>query len=188
MPRRPRTAAAGLLIFALAATLAGCSDTTRIPDPTPEATADPLFASDEEALAAAVEVYERYLSVSDQIIRDRGANPERLEPLVSDEIYAQELESFVSAQDSDLQQIGSLEVVESQFQQRVLGEQEATEEVVAYVCVSRAGIQILDPEGNSVTNPDAPSEYAFEIVTSHTLEGGVLEEANLWEGFGSCGD
>lgn len=187
MPRRPRTAAAGLLICALAATLAGCSDTTRIPDPTPEATADPLFASDEEALAAAVEVYERYLDVSAQILSEGGANPERLQPLVSDEIYELELEDFLAAGETNYQRSGSLEVVDSQLQQRIQLEDSVSEEVAAYVCVSRESIVILDQNGESVTNPDAPIEYAFEIVTTLNAEGGVLESANLWDGFESCG-
>ena len=186
MPRRPRTAAAGLLIFALAATLAGCSDTTRIPDPTPEATADPLFASDEEALAAAVEVYERYLAVSSQILQEGGANPERLEPLVAPDVYAEELETFNEFASAGQRAIGANELVGSDLQQRVPDMDGATEEVISYMCISRANTDVVDADGNSIVPPNAPDRYVFEVVTVHDRESARIESRTLWDGFEAC--
>ena len=57
------------LAWVLALVVAGCAATpspTAAPTPSADA-ADPIFASDEEALAAAVEAYERYRAVSQQI-------------------------------------------------------------------------------------------------------------------------
>lgn len=188
MPRRPRTAAAGLLIFALAATLAGCSDTTRIPDPTPEATADPLFASDEEALAAAVEVYEEFLAVSDQILQEGGEQPERLEPLVSAELYESELTGFQNFASSGARLVGSSTITVSELQQRAPGAEPGTEEVIAYFCVSSEETDVVDASGASIREPGAPVEYAFEVVTAFAPDSAVIESNQLFDGLQSCGD
>lgn len=188
MPRRSLTAVAGLLLLGLTTTLVGCSDTTRLPDPTPEATADPLFASDEEALAAAVEVYERYLRVSGEILADAGANPERLEPLVSPDVYADELEGFNQAASNNYRLVGQSTITESEFQQRGPGAEPGDEEVITYFCVSRAGTDVVDEAGNSIVNPDAPVEYAFEVVTVFSDGEAVIESKLLWDGLESCGE
>ena len=68
------TAAAALLVLLLAVLLSGCASTTE-PQPTltPTATdAAPLFASDEEALAAATEAYAAYQAVSTEIAKLSG--------------------------------------------------------------------------------------------------------------------
>ena len=188
MPRRPRTAAAGLLIFALAATLAGCSDTTRIPDPTPEATADPLFASDEEALAAAVEVYEDFLATTDQILQEGGAAPERLEPLVSTYLYESELAGFQDFAASGARLVGSSSITASELQQRSPGATPETEEVITYFCVSSENTDVVDASGSSIREPGAPVEYGFEVVTTFSPDGAVIESNQLFDGLQSCGE
>jgi hypothetical protein len=46
----------------------------------------PVFTSDDEAVGAAVEAYERYLSVSAEIDEDGGASAERVLSLVTDSL------------------------------------------------------------------------------------------------------
>jgi len=75
MPRRLTLAVAPLL---LALALAGCTESTRLPPPEPPAAGEPLFASDEEALAAATAAYEEYLEVSNAVFREP---PRNLAPL-----------------------------------------------------------------------------------------------------------
>ena len=72
-------AAASLLTLLLAVLLSGCASTTE-PKPTltPTATdAAPVFASDEEALAAATEAYRAYLVVSDLFGSGTLSGPQR---------------------------------------------------------------------------------------------------------------
>ncbi len=52
--------------------LSGCLPPQTTVTPTPEATAAPVFASDEEALAAATAAYAAYLAMSDQIFAEGG--------------------------------------------------------------------------------------------------------------------
>ncbi|MGB3413465.1 MAG: hypothetical protein WBA28_01980, partial [Microbacteriaceae bacterium] len=89
-------------LFALAVLSAlflgtGCSPEVGLP-PVPRPSVEPLFASDEEALAAVVEHYQEYLAVSDEVYADGGANPERLKPYVSAERYEEELSGAQSFQ------------------------------------------------------------------------------------------
>ncbi len=88
--RAPRRLGAALAaVGALALVLTGCVGSpapTQSPTPTEAA---PIFASDEEALAAAVEAYE---ALSQQrrtkITDDGGAEPERIDPFVTDRLCA----------------------------------------------------------------------------------------------------
>ena len=53
----------------------GCIPTEPLADtPAPQPTSTPVFASEEEALAAAVEAYAGYLEMSDLIASEGGAN------------------------------------------------------------------------------------------------------------------
>jgi hypothetical protein len=85
MHRRPLLVALSLTL--LAASLGACTWPASIPPPPPPATEAPLFATDEEALEAATAAYAEFLAVSGQILREGGSDPERLKPLVSDEVY-----------------------------------------------------------------------------------------------------
>ena len=100
-----RVAVVALLIVALS----GCAST---PDPqltpTPSATAAaPVFASDEEALAAATEAYAAYLTMSDQIAGDGGASPHRISPFVSAGLLDSELDGFASFREANAFLVGN---------------------------------------------------------------------------------
>ena len=62
----------------LALVLAGCAPDVPAIQVPPTPTVTPLFASDEEALAAAEEAYAAYLAMSDEITSDGGERPERI--------------------------------------------------------------------------------------------------------------
>lgn len=189
MPRRPLTlrAAAALAAVALGASLAACADTTRIPPaPTDTDAVEPLFASDEEALAAAVEVYEEFLSATASILEDGGANPERLRPLVSEEIYQSELVGFRDVEDRGLRVIGVTTLTGARLQQRIVAQDQSAELVISYICVSREGSDVLDGDGQSVVNPEAPTRLSFEVETTHTAEGGIVTEKVFWGDTSVC--
>ena len=58
-----------------AALLAGCLPTDPPVTPPPTSDLEPVFASDEEALAAAEEAYGAYLAAADEILSSGGADP-----------------------------------------------------------------------------------------------------------------
>lgn len=186
MPRRPRTAAAGLLIFALAATLAGCSDTTRIPDPTPEATADPLFASDEEALAAAVEVYERYLVEADEALIDPELPLDALEQIASEELVGNITSIRADLESQGLSLTGFRTVTNSEFQS-VAPEGDGTA-VTFYVCESVEATDLLNADGTSAIGADRNPLSEWQPTVTFGEDGleAIVTERELWQGGGIC--
>ena len=83
-------AAAGLLVI----TLTGCQtdDPPIVPQPEPSTT--PLFASEEEALAAAEEAYAGYLAASDAVLAGGGLDPERTYPFLTETMQEQQVKSL----------------------------------------------------------------------------------------------
>ena len=76
--------------------LAGCGGGDPIPTLPPTPSATPIFASEEEALAAAEDAYAAYRGMSDQISAEGGANPERIAPFVTESRLADELRGFAT--------------------------------------------------------------------------------------------
>ena len=116
--RAPRRIGAALAaIGALALVLTGCvGSPTPTQSPTPTEAA-PIFASDEEALAAAIEAYDRYRTTSAEIAGAGGSDPERIDPVVSAS-YAPSLhDEFAQLADAGLRLIGSssIDTIVKQF-------------------------------------------------------------------------
>lgn len=184
MPRRHALAVVPLIV--LVAALVGCSGETRIPPPEPSSAVEPLFASDEDALEAATAAYEEFLLVSGEILRDGGRNPERLVPLVSDEVYASEAEGFALLADNDWRAIGESVLIGTELQQYTSGPP-GFAEVIAYVCVSVEGNDIVDSEGVSQVSADRAPEVSFEIVFASMPSGSLLiERKTTWAETAAC--
>lgn len=184
MPRRHALAVVPLIV--LVATLVGCSGETRIPPPEPSSAVEPLFSSDEEALEAATEAYEEFLLVSGQILRDGGQSPERLIPLVSDDVYDSEAEGFALLADNNWRAIGESVLAGVELQQHIPGPA-GFAEVIAYVCVSVAGNDIVDAEGISQVAPDRETNVSFEIVFASTPTGSLLiDRKTTWAESAAC--
>src|SRR5690606_26709947 len=87
-PRRmPRRSTAVAVTCLLAASLVGCTPPPTAP-PTPTSTA--IFASEEEALAAATDVYQQYTAALDAVFASGGAGDETLANFVTED-YLSEL-------------------------------------------------------------------------------------------------
>ncbi len=184
MPRRPHALVAPLLVLAMV----GCTPTTALPPASPPSEEAPLFASDEEALAAATEAYEEFLAVSSQILQDGGRDPERLLPLVSDEVYETELEGFTEVDSRDLSVSGSSIATDTQLQQHISGAA-GLAEVIIYVCVDVSATDVSDSNGTSLVDPDRPSHLAFEAGFVSDQDGHLtLNSKSIWETESVCGD
>ncbi|MET1002316.1 MAG: hypothetical protein ABWZ15_10945, partial [Acidimicrobiia bacterium] len=93
-----------MLLAALAAS--GCAPEPAAPH-TPAPTSTPLFASDEEALAAAEEAYAAYQEVSDRILADGGSSPERLLDVATEKQYEYEKPGFDEARSRNFHSTGA---------------------------------------------------------------------------------
>ena len=158
-----RTAPALLVILALSLALTGCvpDDDPIVVDPEPSAS--PIFESDEEALAAAEEAYGAYLSISDQVLNDGGAHPERLLALVTEDLYSHLLSGFESVAEKGWHGTGATvfdtSSLQSYFNDALPGEQLIT----IYACVDLSNVDVLDASGASVVTPDRIDRSPYEV-------------------------
>jgi hypothetical protein len=162
--------------------LSGCGGGDPIPTLPPTPTATPIFASEEEALAAAEEAYAAYRRMSDQISAEGGADPERIAPFVTELRLTDELRGFTTLREAGLRIEGeaSFEVLTVQRYEELGGDAE----VAFYACSDLSGSRVIDENGDDVTPPDRQDRLMLEVVL-RTLEGELplrLESDNVWPG------
>lgn len=139
-PKRGGALLGALLCGAL---LAGCVPTGEGPVASPSAspTATPVFATEEEALAAAEEAYASFLATGDLIASEGGVDANRIEPFVTDDQLSSELEGFSLLESQGIVQRGQAVLRSAELQGADLISVPAT--LAAYVCVDYSGVVLL---------------------------------------------
>lgn len=156
-----------------------------MPSAPPAAEGEALFASDEEALAAAEAAYAQYLTVSNRILEDGGVGEEALEPLVSDAVFEDEANGFEYRRENGLRSVGGTELIGSKLQQ-VISDTESTE-VVAFYCMSYESVDVLDANGQSVVPDDRAPVATYEATVKFTgTSEWVLMTNEFWEEQNLC--
>ena len=146
------TAAAGVTMAAIL--LTGCLGTTPEPTPTPTA----VFASEEEAFAAAEETYRGYIEAVNSRWADPSSEPDPQSFLV--EIALEE--DIASANEMD--QVG-ISVVGSSVVTEVspVAANEIAGDVVIRACLDSSGTKIVNEIGEDVTLADRDPTVLAEI-------------------------
>jgi outer membrane murein-binding lipoprotein Lpp len=167
--------------------LSGCVPPQPVETPSPEASVTPIFATDEEALAAATAAYAAYLTVSDQIAADGGANPERLEPFVTPDQFATASSSFAVYVEKGLRSEGA-----SSFDSVSLTQYDESSDVVTidvYLCLDVSQVRAVDSAGTVVTPVDRinrlPLQIGFEAKNSLPIAL-TLARSEPWSGVNFC--
>lgn len=175
---------AGVLVFGLSA----CSpEPGPKPSPTPSASAEPIFASDEEALAAAVKAYEAYSFASAEVAEEGGTHPERIDEFVSEEFAAtvhDEMEAL-SAGGGHLK--GRLSFDTVSLVERNEGDGVAT--VSIYLCRDVSEVRAISSEGNDVTPGDRQervASQAFFVSGPGQPTVLVVDGVDKWSGTDFC--
>lgn len=164
--------------------LSGCLPQSPTVMPTPQPSSTPVFASDEEALAAAEAAYAEYLRVSDAITADGGANPERIEPLVTESQRKAALASFVVYATKGLRTEGA-----SKHDSLALQHYSEPGEVILdlYVCVDVTDIRVLDASGADITPAGRVNRVPLEIsYVGSSAEDLKLDRSEAWSGDDFC--
>jgi len=161
---RMRSAPALLIGAVVALTLVACvpDDEPVRPDPSP--TAEPIFASDEEALAAAEEAYAAYLAVSDQILQDGGLEPDRLLHVATEKLYADAIGGFDKFASNGWRAVGSTAFDSLQLQSYDASAPPGEPLVVIYACVDLSGIDVIDSSGVSVVSATRVSRSPYQVA------------------------
>lgn len=182
-PRLPLTALAATAALAL---LTGCTPEPAVPTAPPAATAQPLFATDEEALAAAEAAFEEYLEVSFQVFADGGLQPERLEEVATGEVLRDDFARADRFEQEGLRQEGAPKIISTKLQSHSPGPPDEVE-VVTYVCLDATSTNVVDSNGNFAGNPDQEATVTVENIFT-ALVGGklLLEQSEIWDDGPTC--
>lgn len=170
-------------------TLAGCQTADPVVVPQPEPSTTPLFASEEEALAAAEEAFGAYLAVADQIFADGGAEPERLKAVATQSVYDQDLEGFKNYEIEGKRSTGGSTFDSLQLQSADLSGYAFTSVVVAYLCEDFSAVEVFDSGGSLVSDPSRQTRWPI-VATFDAADDGelVVAEVEQWTGDDFCVD
>lgn len=182
-------AGAGVAI-ALAATLllGGCTDSPApSPSPAPSQSAAPIFASDEEALAAAVQAYEKYRAASAEISMDGGKDADRITPFVTSAFGETEIEEYRALEEAGLRMIGTTSVDTISFASR--SEANGGAAVSFYFCRDVSDARAVNADGEDVTPPDRDERVplqAFLVSSDEAPALLVVDGVDQWAGDDFC--
>ena len=193
MQLRSARLAALLAVTALAAgTLTACVPEPD-PDPAPRWTAsaspevaEPLFASDEEALAAAEAAYAEYQRLVDVASTSGGVETAGLDVVSDGAALERALADAEDFREAQIHSTGATSFTVHKAQSLKYESSEGTE-LRIYVCddVSAAGLWASN--GDSLVDQEGSPLIPFEITVAFVARKGlVLVEKNYWKGTDFC--
>jgi hypothetical protein len=176
MPRLLLVAGAAVILMAMT----GCVDPSPPVTPSPTPSATPVFASEEEALAAAEAAYREYLAVSDAILQDGGVNGERIAPLVTPDELEDTLDGFRSFEDLQRRSVGA-----TKFDSMTIARlDDAFLDV--YVCLDVGQVRILDQNGADVTVLDRQERLPLQVGFERSGRSLLVARSESWTGDNFC--
>jgi hypothetical protein len=168
-----------VIVAALSASACAPPAPAKPPRPSPSSTA--LFASDEEALAAAEEAYREYQHVSDAILIDGGADPERLLEVATQAQYEYEKAGYDKILAANERGVGASKFDSMKLYKTDEDSAASHSPVLAVtVCDDYSDVEILDKAGNSVVSPDRPDRFP-RIASFVQTENAKLQVASVTE-------
>lgn len=173
----------GMLLLTL---LSGCTPSDASAPPEPTSTFVAPYATDEEALAAAEAAYAEYSRVSDQVLNEGGAQPERLTATTTGDFLDDSLGGLREFEAAGYRSTGS--ATNSSFVlQRYSPGAGPIEIIVIYLCNDVSAVEILDGSGNSVVNSERDDLATMQVsfTFDEAQETLLIADQQLWES-GTC--
>lgn len=192
LPRRPEygrwvrkflTAVGAALLLT---SLAGCFGPGPVKTPLPTPSVTPVFASDEEALAAAEAAYAAYLAVDDAVFADGGAQPERLATVATGDFLEESIAGYKDVQSKGWHSVGNSTIRSIELQAFDTASR-GPGIVSAYVCDDVSAVDVLDSNGTSVVSPARPDNSLLEVIFDLDPNIGhlLISSHEIW-GDGQC--
>jgi len=177
------TLAVVLGVVALA--LAGCTPGPGpLPIP-PSPTATPVFASDEEALEAAVGLFGEYLAFADTTSPQEQLEGGRLEGFLASEALDESRESLQEWVDNGWSSSGHSSIDSPQLQS--YRESQGVAAVTFYLCEDLSAVDVVDGTGVSVVTPGRRDRLPLEVeVSGQSSQNLRITRSDLWAGDDFC--
>lgn len=170
--------------LALVLLLSACVPTSPEPTPTPSPAVTPVFASEEEALAAAEEAYAAYQAATDLVTASGGKDASPLRDLVTADQYQRELEGFEAFAATGWRTVGMSTFDSMQLQSYV---DAGSVQLGVYVCSDVSMVRLVDGAGADVTPPKRPNRLPLVVTFESAEDNGLLvASSDLWDGGGLC--
>ena len=187
MPQLTHLTASALALAAILL-LPGCTGDAPVVLPSPESSTAPVFATDEEALAAAEAAYGEYLAASNAITRPDGKDPESIVQYVDAEYAPELVQGFRELRESGRFLVGTPTVDTVELQQYA-DDLSTPASIVVYLCLDVSQTRVIDADGEDVT-PERPDRVALEVgfaseERSTTL---LLASSESWTGADFCSE
>ncbi len=159
--------------------LGACGPEPQPTMPTPSPTTTPFFASDEEALAAAEEVYREYKAAVAEILAESGRDPDRIREYVTGQFLDESLESFATARANGWRTIG--EVLVEDFALEFYDSTSSGPEVIAALsCEDVSHVDVVDANGSSIVRDDRPPRSTFSVIFDLADGGLKISSRTIW--------
>ncbi len=183
----PLSRAIAPIAILAALALAGCTAPEPEPEPTVAPTEEPLFASEEEALAAAEEIYGAYVKVVDDILKQGGLQPERVDEFAIGQAAELQKAGFAEALSAGVRSRGETTYTIDRVQHWTSRPSEGAEAIAIFVCQDISATDLVNSDGESVSDPGRPLILPFEIGFTSTRSGElVVSRDELWRGRNFC--
>jgi hypothetical protein len=152
-----------LVAVATALLLAGCVPSAPIVTPAPAPSTAPIFASEEDALAAATAAYAAYVKVSDQVFMEGGAHPERLEAVATGEQLKADIAGYKTAAAKNVHSTGGTAFEHVTLQSLNDSSTDGRAVIAVYLCEDVSKVDVIDSSGTSVVSTSRPSRVSYEV-------------------------
>ncbi|MCR2763471.1 hypothetical protein NQ152_08090 [Microbacterium sp. zg.B48] len=177
----PRVASVILMLAVLAGLATGCQPQ---PEPTPTAS---VFASEEEAFAAAEETYRAYVDALNQVDLSDPETFEAVYAWTTGELNATDRKNFSAWHADGYSKSGEARITETRAGAvHRLGSPDVTVRMEA--CYDVSAVDVVDKEGKSVVSPERPSlqRLALVFVTADTPTSLGIDAISPAEGDLNC--
>lgn len=187
-PRSRHRRGQALAVAGVALMLSGCVGAPAGTSSTsPSASAAPVFASDEEALAAAEAAYEAYRAASAEVSSDGGVGADRVVPFVSEGFASVVLDEFSALQASGLHMEGTTTI--DTISLAGWSSFDGHAEVTMYLCRDVSGARAVNAQAEDVTPAGRDDRVPLQ---AHLVSGStnpsvlVVDGVEQWSGDDFC--
>jgi len=186
MPQLTHLTASALAVAAILL-LPGCTGDEPIVLPSPESSTAPVFATDEEALAAAEAAYGEYLAASSKISSEEGSSADALREYVTDK-YFTEVEASVERFNNDGREQRGEPTFDSVTLQQFVDPFIEPVNIVVYLCVDVSATKFVDDKGNDQTPEGRAERVPLEVtfVGVDRTASLLIDSSEAWTGEDFC--